>query len=103
MLSGEADVVFIRFEGALFIMLGSLNLNLANPLNRQLDSVRRLNVVGGYFEGDEVEADGAPVLAEPPDPEGLADLVVGALAAGDDAALVGGGDYDAVVLGLEDI
>jgi len=47
------------------------------------------------LKGDEVQADGAVVSAKPPDPEGLANAVMGAAAAGDDLALVGGSDDNA--------
>ena len=46
-----------------------------------------LHVAGDHFESDEVEADAAPLLAAPEDPEGLAHVVLGATAARDHFAL----------------
>ena len=85
----------LLFSVPQFSHLRGLNLDLANTLNSQLNSMASLHVMAANLKCDEVEADGTPVLAEPPDPEGFADFVVGTLAAGDDFALVGGGDNDA--------
>ena len=61
----------VRNQISILVQLGGLDLDLADALDGQLDTVAGFDVVGGNLKSDEVQPDLTPLLDQAPDPEGL--------------------------------